>query len=139
MTTEEKTNQQQKAIEYAEEGVRRKRLTKEIHNDYWEDDGFVFETIDSEGQKLEFRIGMVFHGDEVADEDGIWIEYQEHFQQSESVGPILLSPRTFEKLIQHYLFRKFQRTWIYYVWRQIDYYRYSIWHHLTKHTKRSLK
>ena len=55
---------------------------KQHHGDVFSDDGTLFETIDSENQRLWIRVGTVFHGKETDPEPGIWILYQEECNSS---------------------------------------------------------
>lgn len=74
---------------------------KECHID---DDGgsivIAIEAPDSSGhrQSLWFRVGMVFYGDDVADEPGVWVEYQEEHNSSSMAGPILITPEVWKQL-----------------------------------------
>ena len=69
---------------------------KELTND----DETIFSVVDSEGQLLEFRVGPVFFEDKT-EPNALWISYQEHHQQSDMVGPVLLSLDTFKKLVEY--------------------------------------
>ena len=78
-------------------------------DDYWQDDGSIFRLVDSEGQGLWFRYGMVFNN--TGNGDGMWIEYQKWDLNSELQGPVLMSDEAFEELIRYYRYHRRRRTW----------------------------
>jgi hypothetical protein len=49
-------------------------------------------------QALWVRVGEVFDGDQVRDEPGVWVEYQERYLASGTSGPVLLTPAIWRKL-----------------------------------------
>jgi hypothetical protein len=71
---------------------------------FLDDDGgsvvIAVEETDAEGhrQGLWFRVGPVFRGDHVADDPGVWIEYQEEYMGSPMTGPVLLTPEIWCRL-----------------------------------------
>lgn len=58
------------------------------------------EIVDSEFQKLDFRVGPVYKGDKIAKIPGIWIAYQEKNYLSPRMGDFLMSPSTFFELVE---------------------------------------
>jgi hypothetical protein len=69
------------------------------------DDDVTFITLDDSTQLLEFRFGPVFSGDEIIGH-GLWISYQRRAYQTDEAGPFLMSPETFERLVEHVQRRK---------------------------------
>lgn len=51
-------------------------------------------------QALWMRVGPVWDGDEVRDEPGVWIEWQDRYMASSLAGPILLTPAVWRELVQ---------------------------------------
>lgn len=93
-----------KAIEAAEQMYKDGHFNKSHWGDHWVDDGTGFEVVDSAGQHLFFRVGMVFtDGSNKPDRTpGVWIDYQEHYMNSPITGCLLLSPETFEAIVKYY-------------------------------------
>ena len=104
-----------KAIECAEKTHKDGHFNKSHWGDYWADDGSCFEVVDSAGQHLFFRVGMVFtDGSNKPDRTpGVWIDFQEHYMHSPITGCLLLSPETFEAITKYYRRCKRHDTWWY--------------------------
>ena len=56
--------------------------------------------VDSENQRLTFRVGPVFEGNKNTGL-GIWIGYQEEYQTTVQLGDVLISFSTLEKILEH--------------------------------------
>lgn len=51
-------------------------------------------------QALWLRPGIVYDGDVVRAEPGVWITYQEHYMHSDLAGPVLLTPEVWDQLVR---------------------------------------
>jgi len=56
--------------------------------------------IDINRQALWVRVGPVFDNGNERDEPGIWINYQESYLDSSLTGPVLLTPRAWQQLVE---------------------------------------
>ena len=69
---------------------------------YLDDDGFGPEVHAVEAgddpQALCVRVGPVFYEDGMAEEPGVWIEYQERHMRGPLTGPVLLTPDVWRQL-----------------------------------------
>ena len=65
-----------------------------------------FDIVDSEGQRLKFRVGPVFFDEILQTKRGLWIYYQEKHEESQFCGPFLMSEANFNELVI-YVRRKF--------------------------------
>jgi hypothetical protein len=84
-----------------------KSVPKNLRGDHGEVtfyDGTMAQVVDSEGVTLWARVGMVFHGNKVDKEPGVWLQFQSKFMASELEGPVLLSMKTWNQLTR--LFNK---------------------------------
>lgn len=71
------------------------------------DDDVTFIAIDDANQLLEFRFGPVYSEDGELGH-GLWISYQRRAYETDELGPFLMSPETFDHLVEHVKRRKEQ-------------------------------
>lgn len=69
-----------------------------VHGDVLTNDGSMMTVDESEDQRLWIRVGMVFHGNKVQRQPGIWISYQEKALESKLQGPVLISPSIWRRV-----------------------------------------
>lgn len=69
---------------------------------YLDDDGssqmVVIDNGPESTQALWVRVGPVYHGTEIQDKPGVWIEYQPRHMESKLEGPVLISVDTWIEL-----------------------------------------
>lgn len=71
-------------------------LTNAEHDDRWGDDKHEFNVVDREGNRLMFRVGAVFAGDDPHPVPGVWVSFSGWDDEY-----IVISPSTFRALAAH--------------------------------------